>query len=310
MDRFFELALREADMWTRPPVTVRPKTIFFGGGTPTLLPLTGMSRLLDGLRQRFDFSDVGEWTVEANPATVTLDYCQTLRAGGVDRLSFGAQSFDRRELQVLERHHDPDDVPRSIDIARRAGFRRLNVDLIFGVPGQDLSSWSDTLERAIALNTPHVSAYGLTYEPNTPIAVKKRLGLLKQIEESLELAMLRHTRARLAEAGRPPYEVSNFATPGEECRHNLCYWTGGNYIGLGPSAASHVQGWRWRNRPHLGEWERAVGSSALPSIDVEHLSPPRRAGELAMLLLRLSRGLSFADFAARTGFDARALWAD
>jgi oxygen-independent coproporphyrinogen-3 oxidase len=123
--------------------------------------------------------------------------------------------------------------------------------------------------------------------------------------------MLRHTRARLTEAGIAPYEISNYATSGEECRHNLTYWTGGNYIGLGPSAASHVEGWRWRNRPHLGEWERSVDSQSLPAIEVEHLTPPRRAGELAMLLLRLSRGLNFADFADRTGgLDARAIWRD
>ena len=310
MERFVDLILREAQAWTRPPATLHPKTIFFGGGTPTLLPLDAMSRLLVGLRERFDFADVAEWTIEANPATVTLEYCQMLRAAGVDRLSFGAQSFDPRELKVLERHHDPDDVPRSVAIARQAGFTRLNLDLIFAIPGQDLSSWSDSLERAIALNTPHISCYGLTFEPNTPIAVKKRLGIMRPVEESLELDMLRHTRARLAALGRPPYEVSNFATPGEECRHNLVYWTGGNYIGLGPSAASHIEGWRWRNRPHLGEWERAVESDVIPAIDVETLSPLRRAGELAMLLLRLTRGLNYADFADRTGFDARALWAD
>jgi oxygen-independent coproporphyrinogen III oxidase len=343
MERFVDLLLIEAEMWTRGPVSVRPRTIFFGGGTPTLLPIEAMSRLLAGLRERFEFSDVAEWTIEANPATVTIEYCQMLRAAGVDRLSFGAQSFDPRELKTLERHHDPDDVPRSVAIAREAGFTRLNLDLIFAVPGQDLSSWSDSLERAIALDTPHLSAYGLTFEPNTPIAVKKRLGTMQQIEESLELEMLRHTRARLAEVGRPPYEVSNFAAPGEECQHNLVYWTGGNYIGLGPSAASHVEGWRWRNRPHLGEWERAVGEEETrrqgdratrreeegesdsspsrlvplspcrphpPAIDVEHLTPLRRAGELAMLLLRLTRGLNFADFAARTGLDARTLWSD
>jgi len=332
MERFVDLMLREAETWTHGPVSVRPRTIFFGGGTPTLLPIDAMSRLLAGLRERFDFSDVEEWTIEANPATVTLEYCQMLRAAGVDRLSFGAQSFDPRELKVLERHHDPDDVPRSVAIARDAGFTRLNLDLIFAIPGQDLSSWSDSLERALALDTTHLSAYGLTFEPNTPIAVKKRLGIMTPVAESLELDMLRHTRHRLSELGRPPYEVSNFAAPGEECRHNLVYWTGGNYIGLGPSAASHVQGWRWRNRPHLGEWERAVegqGDSPLfrddtgrelapagaekgtvPAIDVEHLTPLRRAGELAILLLRLTRGLSFADFAARTGYDARALWRD
>ena len=308
MEHFVDLMLREAEMWTRGPVSVRPKTIFFGGGTPTLLPIAAMSRLLAGLRDRFDFSDVDEWTIEANPATVTLEYCQMLRAAGVDRLSFGAQSFDPRELKTLERHHDPEDVARSVAIARQARFTRLNVDLIFAIPGQDMASWSDSLERAIALDTPHLSAYGLTFEPNTPIAVKKRLGLMTPVEESLELEMLRHTRRRLADVGRPPYEVSNFAAPGEECRHNLVYWTGGNYIALGPSGASHVHGWRWRNRPHLGEWERAVESALFPAIDVEHLAPLRRAGELAMLLLRLTRGLDFADFTARTGYDARALW--
>src|SRR5207302_3383448 len=144
------------------------------------------------------------------------------------------------------------------------------------------------LERAIELKTPHVSCYGLTYESNTPIAVRKRLGLLHAAEESLELDMLHHARRRLAETGRPAYEISNYATPGEECRHNLVYWTGGNYLGLGPSAASHLGGWRWRNRPHLGEWEQAVSEGRLPATDIEKLSPPRRAGELAMLMLRLS----------------------
>src|SRR2546423_2012156 len=120
--------------------------------------------------------------------------------------------------------------------------------------------------------------------------------------------MLNHTRPRLAACGLAAYEISNYAAPGEECRHNLVYWTGGNYIGLGPSAASHVEGWRWRNRAHLGEWEDAVDEGQLPAIDVEHLSPRRRAGELAMLMLRLSRGIDLADFSARTGFDARDLF--
>jgi oxygen-independent coproporphyrinogen-3 oxidase len=234
-----------------------------------------------------------------------------LRELGVDRLSFGAQSFDRDELKVLERHHDPDDVPRSVELARAVGFARLNLDLIFAVPGQTLESWERSLSAAIAIGTPHLSCYGLTYEPNTPIAVRRRLGMLDGVvEESLELEMLRHTRGRLAAHGLAPYEISNYARPGEECRHNLCYWTGGNYVALGPSGASHVQGWRWRNRPHLGEWERAVDAASLPAVEVETLSPRHRAAELAMLLLRLTRGMHFADFAARTGFEARRTFAD
>ncbi len=312
MDAFVDLILAEAELWLNGNFTdtIQPRTIFFGGGTPSLLPLDAMRRLLQQLRKRFDLSRVEEWTVEVNPATAQADYCQMLRAGGVDRLSFGAQSFNATELQTLERHHDPEDVPRSIQMAREATFQRLNVDLIYAIPGQDLDSWAKSLEAALVLGTTHLSCYNLTYEPNTPMGVKKRLGRIKTVEEDIELAMLHHTRRRLADAGLPPYEISNYAVPGQECRHNLMYWTGGNYIGLGPSAASHVDGHRWRNRPHLGEWERAVSSGEPPAIELEILPPHRRAGELAMLMLRLSKGIEFVEFKARTGFDARVVFAD
>ena len=310
MTRYVDLVLREAEAWaTANGPTVRPRTIFFGGGTPTLLPVAEMRRLIAGLRERFDFSLVNEFTVEANPATLSGEMAAALRESGVDRLSFGAQSFDRDELKTLERHHDPDDVPRSLDVAGRAGFKRLNVDLIYAIPGQTLEKWSQSLERAIALQTPHLSCYGLTYEPNTPIAVKRRLGTMIAVDESLELDMLRHARRRLAEAGRAAYEISNYASSGEACRHNLVYWTGGNYIGLGPSAASHLSGWRWKNRPHLGEWENGIEADRLPATDVEQLTPAQRCGELAMLLLRLTEGLNFDDYADRTGRDARQLFA-
>jgi oxygen-independent coproporphyrinogen-3 oxidase len=310
MSRYVDLLLSEADQWRRSPLTVQPKTMFFGGGTPTLLPLAEMRRLVMGLRDRFDFSSLAEWTVEANPATVTLAYCQMLREAGVDRLSFGAQSFDPAELKLLERHHDPDDVPRSVDIAKKAGFSRLNLDLIYAIPGQTLASWERSLEAAIAIGTPHLSCYGLTYEPNTAITVRKRLGHFIPAEETDELRMMRHARARLADAGLPAYEISNYARPGEPCRHNLLYWTGGNYIGLGPSAASHVEGWRWKNRPHLGEWERAVAAAQLPAAELEKLAPDQRRGEWVMLRLRLSQGVAFADYAERWGRDAREDYSD
>jgi len=311
MNRFVDLLLCEAEMWTAPDAPpVRPRTIFFGGGTPSLLPPEQMQRLIGGLWARFDFSDVNEFTVEVNPATASLKYCAMLRECGVDRLSFGAQSFDTKELHTLERHHDPDDVPRSLELARAVGFSRLNVDLIYAIPGQSLESWRASLDAAVALGTTHLSCYGLTYEPNTPMAVKKRLGLVRAAEESLELDMLHHARRRLTDVGIPPYEISNYAAPAEECRHNLLYWTGGNYVGLGPSAASHVEGHRFRNRPHLGEWERAVESRELPAIEYEVLDARRRAAELVMLMLRLSRPIEFDGYVVRTGLDARALFAD
>jgi oxygen-independent coproporphyrinogen-3 oxidase len=311
MAKFVERLLAEAAQWAYAGPTPRPRTIFFGGGTPSLLPLPLMARLIRGLRERFDCGGVEEWTVEVNPATATFEYCQMLRESGVDRLSFGAQSFDAKQLKVLERHHDPDDVGRSVGVATAAGFRRLNLDLIYAIPGQDLASWDASLSAAMALGTTHLSCYGLTYEPNTPIAVRKRLGQLTEVvEEDVELEMLRHTRTRLGAAGLDAYEISNYAAPGEQCRHNVLYWTGGNYIGLGPSAASHVEGWRWRNRPHLGEWEDAVDAGHLPAVEVEHLTRRRRDGELAMLMLRLARGIEFSPFADRTGSDPRVIFSD
>jgi oxygen-independent coproporphyrinogen-3 oxidase len=300
MSGYVDLLLREARSWAGGPAKIEPKTVFFGGGTPSLLPLEEMRRLIGGLREIFDCSTVNEWTIECNPATVSGEFLAMLRECGVDRLSFGAQSFDRAELAILERHHEPEDVKKSLALARAAGFERLNIDLIYAIPatagrpGQDLSSWAMSLEEAIALSTEHLSCYGLTYEHNTPMAVKKRLGAVRAVEDEVELEMLHHTRRRLGEAGYAAYEISNYAKNGEECRHNLLYWNGGSYLGLGPAAASHIEGNRWKNKPHLGEWETAIGKNEIPAMDVEQLSGSQRASELIMLQLRLRGGVDLA----------------
>jgi oxygen-independent coproporphyrinogen-3 oxidase len=306
MSRFVDLLLRQAEQY--PPG--QPQTVFFGGGTPSLLPLADMERLLLGLAEQIDLTAVTEWTVECNPATLTPDYCVMLRQLGVNRLSFGAQSFDSNELKILERHHDPEDVPRILEMARSAGFERLNIDLIYAIPGQSLVAWMQSLRQALELGLTHLSCYGLTYESNTPIAVRKRLGQFRAVDESVELQMLHETRACLIARGLPPYEISNYAAPGEECRHNLVYWNGENYLGLGPSAASHIDGTRWKTPPHLGEWESAVANDEPAVIDLEVLDPQRRAAELIYLQLRLSRGINFADFTGRSGFDACLLYAE
>ena len=310
MSRFVDLLLREADFWTAAAPKLRPRTVFFGGGTPSLLPTNEMRRLIRGLRSRFDFSDCSEWTVEANPATLCEDFCRMLLDEGVNRVSLGAQSFDPAELSLLERHHNPDDVPRSLELLKSAGFRRVNLDLIYAIPGQTLARWLKSLEAAIALGTDHLSCYGLTFEPNTPLGVRRRLGLVSSIDPDLEIQMLQSTRSRLAGAGLQAYEISNYSREGAQCRHNLHYWVGGDYIALGPSGASHIQGTRWRNRPHLGEWENAVEAEQLPATEVETLTPRQRGGELAMLMLRLSDGIDCAAFAERVGHAAPALFAE
>ncbi len=170
MAHYVDLILREAENWTREAdgPTARPRTVFFGGGTPTLLPVEDMRRLILGLREQFDFSLVNEFTVEANPATLSDGFAAMLRDVGVDRLSFGAQSFDRAELAALERHHDPDDVPRSLDIARRAGFTRLNLDLIYAIPGQTLEKWAESRGGGHPRETPHPSSEGRDEKSHNP----------------------------------------------------------------------------------------------------------------------------------------------
>ena len=173
-----------------------------------------------------------------------------------------------------------------------------------------MEQWLASLERALSMGLSHLSCYGLTYEPNTAIAVRRRLGHVTGTPEELEIAMFHATRDRLHSAGLVPYESSNFAVQGQACRHNLHYWNGGNYAALGPSGASHVGGVRFRNRPHLGEWEQAVASDLLPAVDVEQLTPLARAGELIMLQLRLPGGVRFDELQQRWGVDGRAEFAD
>lgn len=306
MSHFVELTLRELDYWIDANVqTIKPKTIFFGGGTPSLLPIDAMDALLTGLRSRMDLSSLTEWTIEVNPATADLDYLRMLRSHGVDRISMGAQSFDPIELQTLERHHDPADVVRSVELCRTARFERLNIDLIYAIPDQTLESWHQSLARAMELNLTHYSCYNLTYEPNTPMAVKQRLGRIREVEESLELQMLRDARSMLGTFGCAAYEVSNYAAPGQECQHNLLYWRGGSYLGIGPSAASHLDGVRFKNRPHLGEWESAIQRGELPAIEIECLTPEQREGEYVMLGLRLAEGVSDFDFRQKFGRSLR-----
>jgi oxygen-independent coproporphyrinogen-3 oxidase len=300
MERFVDRVLIELQLWTdRIDRPMAPMTVFIGGGTPSLLPQSAMERLLRGLRRSLSKNIVEEFTVEVNPATADAEYLRMMREQGVDRVSFGAQSFDPIELQTLERHHDPEDVRRSIEAARNAGFNRINIDLIFAIPGQTVQSWARSLKCAIELCLDHYSCYGLTYEPNTPMGVEHRLGRIRAVDEQVELEMLKLARDMLHQGGIEAYEISNHARPGMECRHNLMYWNGGNYLGLGPSAASHVEGVRFRNPRHVGDWETSVDARSLRVEQYERLNPIERAGELVMLQLRLARGLDLRSLRSR-----------
>lgn len=272
-----------------PPVN----TIFFGGGTPTLLQPILWAKLLHSLNARFDLTALVEFTVEANPETVTAELLDILVAGGVNRLSIGSQSFNQTHLKTLERWHDPQNVARSVQFARAAGIDNVNLDLIFAIPGQSLDQWAADLEQALSLKPEHLSCYSLTYEPGTAMTVKLQRGRITPAEEDLEAAMFTHTIARLTAAGFDHYEISNFALPGRRCQHNLMYWQNGSWLAIGPSASGHLSGIRWKNTPHLGKY-LASASGGAPIQDVERLDAEASVGEQLMLRLRLIEGVEHA----------------
>lgn len=288
-ETFTTALLADLDRW-HAEAPLRPRTIFVGGGTPTLLRVDLWERLLAAMHDRGVLREVAEFTVEANPETVTPELMRVLRAGGVNRVSMGAQSFQPELLKALERWHDPASVPRAAAVCRDACIENLNLDLIFAIPGQTLALLDADVDALIALEPTHLSCYGLTYEPNTAMTTKLRLGRVRPIEEDLEAQMYGHVIQRMAAAGFEHYEVSNWARPGRRCEHNLAYWHNRDWIGVGPSAASHVGGWRWKNEPHLGRY--LAGSPTPPVVDVEHLDDERRLGEELMLRLRLREGVA------------------
>ncbi|MGI9013114.1 MAG: radical SAM family heme chaperone HemW [Phycisphaerales bacterium] len=283
-------------------------SIFIGGGTPTLLNVKHWHTLLAAMHDALQIdSQACEFTVEANPETVTAELADTLAEGGINRISIGCQSFNRDHLKTLERWHDPENVSRAVSLFRNAGMKRISLDLIFGIPGQSLADWLLDLETALALQPQHLSCYALTYELGTAMTEKLRLGRIERIDEDLELAMYEAAIERLAHAGFEHYEISNWAQPSEQCQHNLAYWTSRNWWAFGPSASGHVDGVRWKNVPRLSEYLLHGPSPRVT--DVEQLAANARIGETLMMYLRLTDGIpeqSLAalladDLAGRTG---------
>lgn len=269
-------------------------TVFVGGGTPTLLRPPLLARMLAAVRRSLPLAPAAqlEWTVEANPETVDREVADVLVAGGVNRTSLGAQSFTPGSLAALERDHRIESVAAAVGHLRAAGISNLNLDLIFGVPGSTLESWAFDLEQALALQPEHLSAYGLTYEPNTPLAVKESRGEIEPVEEDLEAAMYEHACVRLAAAGFGRYEISNWSQPGQACRHNLLYWRNESWLAFGPSASGHLAGLRFKVVPRLGEWIES--KAPWPLAEWERLGASGTFGEELMLGLRLVEGVGRA----------------
>ena len=359
INRYVDALIREMEIVAN---DLRPRTIFFGGGTPSLLNLRQWEKILKAM-ERLDLISGSkltqdkqpltpslspsdgervasrrvrgghqiEWTVECNPATISLDKAKLLHDFGVNRVSMGVQSLDEKLLDRLGRIHSREMVFKSFDTLRAAGFENINVDLMFAIPGQTMDIWRSTLDEALALGSEHLSSYEVIYEEDTPLYAQLQAGEF-DVDEDLACAMYEELVTRATAAGFHQYEIANFAKqargdgreamgenlklktqnsklPAFACQHNVNYWRGGSFYGLGPSATSYVRGVRTKNwantQLYCEQLER--GQRAIESR--EELPPLKRAGETAAFGLRMNAGWPFGEFERATGFDLRNEWA-
>jgi oxygen-independent coproporphyrinogen-3 oxidase len=288
--RFCEALLREIES-VRDRFPLKLQTIFFGGGTPTALTTAQLEFLLGGMRDRLDLSHLSEWTVEANPGSVSPPKATLLREMGVSRLSLGVQSWDDELLRLLGREHNAAQAETSFHILRDAGFANLSLDLMFGLPGQTLEQWKSDLAKTIALAPDHISTYCLTYEEDTDFFLRHASGEFREDPES-DARFLETAMATLEAAGYEHYEISNYARPGFASSHNRGYWAGHDYLGIGPSAFSTVEMQRWQNVCDYRAYADRVLAGLSPIESTEALTPEMKRTERIALALRTRDGIS------------------
>ena len=302
VDRLVDAVLGEAARRLPPDRALAPRTVFIGGGTPSLLSAPQLRRLIDGLADLTGFRDSAvEVTAECNPESLDRDKALCLLDLGVNRLSIGFQSLRDEILKVFGRVHEVEDSFRAFEAARSAGVTDLNVDMIFAAPGQRPEEWSEDLGRVLDLAPDHLSAYNLAFEEDTLFKRWLDQGKLERLPEETELAMFEATREALTGRGYGGYEVSNFSLPGRQCAHNINYWHNGDYLGMGPSAVSKL-GWRrFGNLKALEAYRRQAGSPEGTEAWTETLEPAARLGETWWLGLRLMEGVEPREAQDRSG---------
>lgn len=286
---FVDAILAEAEK--RKPQDTQPlKTIFFGGGTPSLLSSKHLTSLCRGLSERFDLSELSEWTLEANPATYDLEKATLMRELGIDRISLGVQSFQTETLKTLGRDHSPDEAIAGFETLREAGFNNVSIDLMFSIPGQELASWEADLAQAVALKPDHISAYNLTYEEDTEFLSRHEEGELDSNEDR-DADLFYTAIDTLVPAGFEHYEISNYARPGFESSHNQSYWAGADYLGLGPGAVSTIGMERSTSLPDTAAYVKAAHAGLDTRRDIEILTDEDKRLERLALQLRTREGI-------------------
>lgn len=314
MNRYTAALTRELELVAG---DLRPRTIFFGGGTPSILNLRQWEQLLAAFA-RLGLLGAAEWTIECNPATVSLEKARLWRDAGVNRVSMGVQSLDEGLLDRLGRVHDRSMVFKSFDLFRQAGFESINIDLMFAIPGQSMEIWKSTLREALSMQSEHLSSYEVIYEEDTALYQQLQAGEI-DVNDDLACDMYEALVDESASAGMIQYEVANFARtdpahsgefPSRACQHNVNYWRGGGFHGLGPSATGYTHGQRTKNWSNTQLYCEQLESGHRAIERTETLTPLARAGETAAFGLRVRPGWPFKAFRDVTGFDLRAEWAD
>ncbi len=277
----------------------RSRTIFFGGGTPSMLSVPQISRLLDACFKAFLVDEDAEITLEANPGTLSQEQLQGLHTAGINRLSMGAQSFDAELLTTLGRIHSPDEITQAVHYARAAGFTSLNLDFMFGLPGQTMQHWRDTLERALALHPDHFSLYSLIIEEGTPFHTWTAEGRITPGDEDLCADMYEYADELLTHAGYINYEISNWALPDQHSRHNLTYWQNLPYIGMGAGAYSSFGNRRFSNERDPLAYIKQLKAGRIPEVENEVIAHEQAMAETSFLALRTAIGLHLPTFEQR-----------
>ena len=287
---YIDAVLRELEAAPTDPVP----TIFFGGGTPSLLPAHDLGRVIAAIKARNGLTADCEVTLEANPDSVTAEKLAAYLQVGFNRISFGMQSAKPHVLAVLDRTHNPANVEKAITMARAAGFKSISVDLIYGTPGESLEDWRETVDNALALDIDHISAYALIVETGTKLAAQIKRGDLTMPNDDLMADMYLLVDQMCEEKGLTWYELSNWSKPGHQCRHNIAYWENKNWWGLGPGAHSHIDQKRFWNVKHPNAYKEKVFAGDSPIKDSEILSDDEKKSEYIMLAIRMPEGVKKA----------------
>lgn len=286
------------------------KTIYFGGGTPSLLSSRRLEALFNCIFKHFKFTNDVEITMEANPESIDMENIKAYRTLGINRISIGIQSFNDQELKILGRIHDVETAISSIQKVQKAGFNNLNIDLIFGIPGQSLKGWAKNLLRALDFSPQHISMYGLTIESDTILEKQIQQGTLQRASEIMEREMYLKGIEILAANGFQQYEISNFAIPGFSSRHNRMYWNGNSYLGLGPSAHSFWQDRRQWNVTNVSQYIQMLNGNRLPLENSEQLTTEQKIIEFIFLNLRQNKGINFDIFFQNFNFNFNEKYGD